>query len=127
MASTKHPANFDLELCMQALGDRRWAWGVAPPWEYDTTMCRLEHPDLVVEIPESDLKHARREVAIGRAEAVPTNGPGEMAETMVLRYRLPCSRTFDQAFEAFAAIRRVGNTPRRGRLMEAYAALARIA
>jgi hypothetical protein len=127
MAYTNNPADFDLDLFMQALGYRRWEWGVAPPWEYDTTIGRLEDLDLVVETLERDLAHARHEVAIGRAEAVPTTGPGDMAETMVLRYRLPCPRTFDQVFAAFAAIRWFGNTPMRVRLMEAYEALAGIA
>jgi hypothetical protein len=52
MASTNNPADFGLDLCMQALGDRRWEWGVALQWEYDATIYWLEDQDLVVESPE---------------------------------------------------------------------------
>jgi hypothetical protein len=74
---------------------------------------------LVVETLERNPEHARHKLAIGRVEAVPTNGPGDMAESMVLHYRLPCPRTFDQAL-ACAAIRSFGNMPMRVRLMGAY-------
>jgi hypothetical protein len=95
MAYTNHPAACDLDLFRQALGHRRWEWGVAPQWEYDTTIYRLEAPDRVIETLEKDLGHAKHEGATSRAEAVPTNRPGDMGETLVLRYRLLCPRTFD--------------------------------
>jgi hypothetical protein len=136
MAYTDNPADFDLDLFMQALGyERGYGDGLEDYclWsDMELTFFRREHDPargdlLVIERCETESEQAAYEVARGWAELIPNHGPEEGPEEVALftlRYRLPWPTTFDEAFKALAAIRWFGHAPTNLRLMRDYEALA---